>query len=120
MGATQLWHVTVTVSGQSLPPAQVRQALIRLGAEHGFLHSMRYAGDRAEITYWDEAEEILHAALLAMDVWDQHRESADLPRWRVLGLEVLEQGMYVALTTEGHRSAGGPGLGSGTPRPVPF
>lgn len=120
MSETRLWHVTVTVAGQPVPPAEVQGALSRLAAQHGFLHSLRYAGSRAEITYWDEAPEMLDAAAMAMRVWDEHRASADLPRWQVVGLEVLEQSVRLARTSGGRRASGGPRLGSRTPRPVPF
>ncbi len=117
---TPLWHVTVTVGGQPLTPTEVSDALTRLAAQHGFLHSLRYSEARAELTYWDEAPEILDAAAMAMRVWDEHRESANLPRWRVLGLEVLEQAVHGARMATGRRPGPRPGLGSRTPRPVPF
>jgi hypothetical protein len=34
------------------------------------------------------------AASLALRVWNEHRESADLPPWKVVGLEVIEQETY--------------------------
>ena len=34
---------------------------------------------------------MLDVASLAMRVWNEHRESANLPRWEVVGLEVLEK-----------------------------
>lgn len=120
MSQTRLWHVTVTVAGQPVQPAQVQGALTRLAAQHGFLHSLRYAGDRAEITYWDEAPEMLDAAAMAMRVWDEHRASADLPKWQVVGLEVLEQSVHAGRGPGGRRGTGGPRLGSRSPRPVPF
>ena len=84
----RLWHVTVTVAGDAVEPLIVRNALRRLSDQRPFLHSLKYAGGRAEIQYWDEAESLLDASSLALRVWNEHRESADLPRWEVVGLEV--------------------------------
>ena len=88
----RFWHVTLTVGGDVHDPSQVRAALTRLSDQHAFLHSMRYAGHRAEIQYWEEAEEMLDAAAMALRVWHEHRRSAGLPRWDVVGLEILERG----------------------------
>ena len=114
MSQGRLWHVTVTVAGDHIAPVEVKAELNRLAAQHGFLHSMRYAESCAELTYWDEAPGILDAAALAMRVWDEHRVSADLPHWQVTGLEVLEQSVHA------RRGSGTPPLGSQNPRPVPF
>ena len=87
----RLWHVTVTVAGDEVEPLIVRNALRRLNDQRPFLHSLKYAGGRAEIQYWEEAESLLDASSLALRVWNEHRESAGLPRWEVVGLEVLER-----------------------------
>ena len=34
---------------------------------------------------------MLDVASLAMRLWNEHRESANLPRWEVVGLEVVEK-----------------------------
>ena len=34
---------------------------------------------------------MLDVASLAMRLWNEHRDSANLPRWEVVGLEVLEK-----------------------------
>ena len=52
----RLWHVTVTVAGDDVEPLIVRNALRRLSDQRPFLHSLKYAGGRAEIQYWEEAE----------------------------------------------------------------
>ncbi len=119
MSRTRLWHVTVTTGGRPTEPAEVRGALTRLADQHGFLHSMRYSGSCAEITYWDEGCELADVSALAMRVWDEHRVSADLPPWLVMGLEVLEQDVH-AERSDQRRTTGGPRLGSRTPRPMPF
>jgi hypothetical protein len=90
----RLWHVTVTVAGNDVEPLIVRNALHRLSDQRPFLHSMKYAGDRAEIQYWEEAESLLDASSLALRVWNEYRDSAGLPRWEVVGLEVLERYIF--------------------------
>lgn len=120
MAQTRLWHVTLTMAGAATNAAEVRSALRRLAAQHGFLHSLRYADACAELTYWEEAVSMLDAAAMAMRLWDEHRLSADLPRWEVAGLEVLEQSVY-AVRSKGLRSdSGGPLLGLRSPQPVRF
>ena len=77
----RLWHVTVTVAGDAVEPLIVRNALRRLNEQRPFLHSLKYAAGRAEIQYWEEADTLLDASSLALRVWNEHRESAGLPRW---------------------------------------
>jgi hypothetical protein len=96
----RLWHVTVTVSGDEVEPLIVRNALRRLSDQRPFLHSLKYAGARAEIQYWEEAETLLDASSLALRVWNEHRASAGLPRWEVVGLEVLERGLFLSRGVE--------------------
>jgi hypothetical protein len=86
-----MWHVTLTVGGDPLPVDEVRAALERLSTDHPFLLDGRYARDRAEVRYWEEAEYLEDAAAMALRLWGEHRETARLPRWEVLGLEVLER-----------------------------
>ena len=90
----RLWHVTVTVAGDRQPLSTVHSALRRLQRERPFLHSLRYDENRAEVAYWEEGEEMVDAASLALRLWNEHRDSADLPRWVVVGLEVVEQQTY--------------------------
>jgi hypothetical protein len=92
----RLWHVTVTVAGDAVEPLIVRNALRRLSDQRPFLHSLKYAGGRAEVQYWEEAETLLDASSLALRVWNEHRDSAGLPRWEVVGLEVLERQVYLS------------------------
>jgi hypothetical protein len=91
----RLWHVTVTVAGDSVEPLIVRNALRRLSDQRPFLLSLKYSAGRAEIRYWEEAESLLDAASLGLRVWNEHRESAGLPRWEVVGLEVVERPIYL-------------------------
>lgn len=90
----RLWHVTVTVAGAAHDADVVRRAMVRLAEERPFLHALRFGTDRAEIRYWEEADDMLDAASLALRVWTEHRASAGLPRWEVVGLEVLEREAY--------------------------
>lgn len=93
---SRLWHVTVTVAGEAVEPRIVRNCLRRLNDQRPFLHSLKYAGGRAEIQYWEEAMSLLDASSLALRVWTEYRESAGLPRWEVVGLEVLERQVFLS------------------------
>lgn len=90
----RLWHVTLTVAGNGVEALIVRNALRRLSEQRPFLHSLKYAADRAEIQYWEEADSLLDASSLALRVWNEYRDSAGLPRWEVVGLEVLERTVF--------------------------
>lgn len=92
----RLWHVTVTVGGDPHPLGDTHAALSRLQAERPFLDSLRYDEHRAELSYWDEGANMVDAASLALRLWTEHRESAKLPPWSVVGLEVLEREVYQA------------------------
>lgn len=94
MGEARLWHVTVTVAGDTVEPQVVCNALRRLSDQRPFLHSMKYDGTRAEIQYWEQAESLLDASSLALRVWNEYRDSAGLPRWEVVGLEVVERRVF--------------------------
>jgi hypothetical protein len=87
----RLWHVKVTVAGPETEPFVVRRAMQRLAEERPFLASLRYGPDRAEICYWDEAPSLVDAGSLALRLWSEHRDSANLPPWHVVGLEVRER-----------------------------
>jgi hypothetical protein len=106
----QLWHVTLTVAGPSQCLSDVHNALSRLHGERPFLESMRYDEDRAELSYWEEGEEMVDAASLALRLWNEHRISAELPPWKVVGLEVVEQETYQSrhLVTPLARATGTP------------
>jgi len=91
-----LWHVTVTVGGEPHSAAAMHEALRALQNERPFIHSVRYDEGRAELQYWEEAEEMVDAASLALRLWNEHRETAGLPAWKVVGLEVVEQETWQA------------------------
>jgi hypothetical protein len=85
------WHVTLTLAGAPVEPLLVRGALTRLGEERPFLDSVRSTGSSVELQFWDEGESMLDVASLAMRLWNEHRSSANLPDWEVVGLEILER-----------------------------
>jgi hypothetical protein len=85
------WHVTLTLAGDPVEPLLLRRALTRLGEERPFLDSVRSSGASVELQYWDEGESMLDVASLAMRLWNEHRDTANLPAWEVVGLEVLEK-----------------------------
>jgi hypothetical protein len=85
------WHVTLTVAGEHVPDAEIRHGLERLSHEHPFLLSGRYSCERAEVRYWEEAPDAGTVASLALRLWDDHRASAMLPDWHVVGVEVVDR-----------------------------
>ena len=85
------WHVTLTFAGAPVEPLLVRRALTRLSEERPFLDSVRSTSTTAELSFWDEGESMLDVASLAMRLWNEHRVSANLPDWEVVGLEILEK-----------------------------
>lgn len=88
------WHVTVTVAGDPQDPAEVAAALRRLAHERPFLLAGRYSAERAELQYWEEADDVPHVVALAMRLWPQHAESAGLPDWQCVGLEVIDRATF--------------------------
>lgn len=102
-----LWFVTITVAGDAVTAAEIRSGLERLSHEHPFLLSGRYADDRAEIRYWEEAPSARYATELALSLWSLHRDTAMLPDWRVVGIEVIDRETF---HRRGRVSGQGPGL----------
>ncbi|MEU6219199.1 hypothetical protein ABZ845_17020 [Streptomyces sp. NPDC047022] len=98
----RLWHVTLSVSGQEAPVEEVRRALEQLAHDHPFLLTSRYAGDHAEIRYWEEARDLHDAAAVALRLWGEHRHSAGLPPWEIVGLEVIDRETYHQRVAEGY------------------
>lgn len=89
--AVRHWHVTLTLSGDPVEPLIVRGAMQRLTEERQFLDSVISNGSSVEIQFWDEGKNMLDVASLAMRLWNEHRESAKLPDWEVVGLEIVEK-----------------------------
>ena len=79
-----MWHVTLTVAGKAQEAETVLSCLQRLSERHPFLMDARYATDRAEIRYWEEAENLATAIDLASRVWQMNAEAAGLPGWHVV------------------------------------
>ncbi|MFJ4684865.1 hypothetical protein ACIQNG_30865 [Streptomyces sp. NPDC091377] len=98
----RLWHVTLSVSGEAAPLKEVRRALQQLAHDHPFLLTSRYAGDHAEIRYWEEARDLHDAAAVALRLWGEHRQTAGLPPWEIVGLEVIDRETYHQRLAEGY------------------
>jgi hypothetical protein len=113
----RLWHVTITVSGDVVEPLLVRSALARLSEQRPFIDSVSFTGGSAELQFWDEGDSMLDVASLALRLWSEHRESAGLPSWEVIGLEVVEKSLR---DRRGERGGGGRQLGFQAPTPVQF
>src|SRR3954451_19375945 len=91
MDEPRMWLVTLTVGAPPVDRDEVRDALARLTVEQPFLLEGRYGRDRVELRYWEEAAECTDACALALRLWGEHRDSAGLPAWSVVGLEVLDR-----------------------------
>ncbi|MGX1474662.1 UNVERIFIED_CONTAM: hypothetical protein RKD50_003470 [Streptomyces canus] len=98
----RLWHVTLSVSGGEAPLKEVRRALEQLAHDHPFLLTSRYANDHAEIRYWEEARDLHDAAAVALRLWGEHRQTAGLPPWEIVGLEVIDRQTYHQRIAEGY------------------
>ena len=86
-----MWHVVVTVAGENQSLETIREGLTTMARMHAFLERIRYAPDRAELCYWEEADDLQDAAALGLRLWGEHRRAAGLPRWEVVGLEVVDE-----------------------------
>ena len=71
--SARMWHVTLSVARAEVEPREIRAGLERLAHEHPFLLNGRYASDRAEVSYWEEAADVADAAILALRLWETHR-----------------------------------------------
>ncbi|MEV4433374.1 hypothetical protein [Streptomyces sp. NPDC049585] len=100
--AARLWHVTLSVAGAEAPLGEVRRALEQLAHDHPFLLTSRYANDHAEIRYWEEARDLHDAAAVALRLWGEHRSTAQLPPWEIVGLEVVDRETYHQRVAEGY------------------
>lgn len=100
--ASRLWHITLSVSGKPAPLPEVRRGLEQLAHDHPFLLTSRYADDHAEIRYWEEARDLHDAAAVALRLWGEHRSSAQLPPWEIVGLEVIDRATYHQRVAEGY------------------
>ncbi|MBT2505195.1 hypothetical protein J7I98_04640 [Streptomyces sp. ISL-98] len=99
---SRLWHITLSVSGAEAPLKEVRRGLEQLAHDHPFLLTSRYANDHAEIRYWEEARDLHDAAAVALRLWGEHRSTAKLPPWEIVGLEVIDRDTYHQRIAEGY------------------
>ncbi|MFF2325746.1 MULTISPECIES: hypothetical protein [unclassified Streptomyces] len=99
---SRLWHVTLSVSGAEFPLKEIRRGLEQLAHDHPFLLTSRYANDHAEIRYWEEARDLHDAAAVALRLWGEHRSTAGLPPWEIVGLEVIDRETYHQRVAEGY------------------
>ncbi|MET9435559.1 hypothetical protein [Streptomyces sp. NPDC006551] len=102
VAVSKLWHITLSVSGAEAPLTEVRRGLEQLAHDHPFLLTSRYANDHAEIRYWEEARDLHDAAAVALRLWGEHRQSAKLPPWEIVGLEVIDRETYHQRIAEGY------------------
>lgn len=102
--AVRHWHVTLTLAGAPVEPLMARAAVQRLAEERPFLDSVSSTGETAEVRFWDEGESMLDVASLAMRLWNEHRDSARLPHWEVVGLEIVEKQVHDRRTRPGRRA----------------
>lgn len=113
-----MWRITLTMTGETVPVVEVRAALARLAEAHPFLLTARYAADRAQIEYWEEAADVHDAAALALRLWGEHRVSSGLPPWRVAGLELVDRDTWLLRRQVGSGRAARPSLArAGSVRP---
>ncbi|MEV6791348.1 hypothetical protein AB0M87_04960 [Streptomyces sp. NPDC051320] len=97
----KLWHITLSLSGPAAPLSEVRRGLEQLAHDHPFLLTSRYAHDHAEVRYWEEARDLHDAAAVALRLWGEHRSTAKLPPWEIVGLEVIDRETYHLRIAEG-------------------
>ena len=96
-------------------------ALARLSEQRPFIDSVAFTGESAELQFWDEGDSMLDVASLALRLWSEHRESAGLPSWEVVGLEVVEKELRDRRGDRGgHRGGGSRPLGLHSPTPAQF
>ncbi|MFJ8624111.1 hypothetical protein ACIRD3_14845 [Kitasatospora sp. NPDC093550] len=97
----RLWHVVLSVAGQVTPLSSLRASLEQLAHDHSFFLTARYAADHAEIRYWEQARDLHDAAAIALRLWGEHKVTANLPPWEIVGLEVVDRATYHKRVAEG-------------------
>lgn len=97
----RLWHVVLSVAGQVTPLPALRASLEQLAHDHSFFLTARYAADHAEIRYWEQARDLHDAAAIALRLWGEHKVTANLPPWEIVGLEVVDRATYRKRVAEG-------------------
>ncbi|MFE7559867.1 hypothetical protein [Kitasatospora sp. NPDC057500] len=97
----RLWHVVLSVAGPVTPLSELRAGLEQLAHDHSFFLTARYAADHAEIRYWEQARDLHDAAAIALRLWGEHKVTAKLPPWEIVGLEVVDRATYHQRVAEG-------------------
>jgi hypothetical protein len=90
-GLPSMWFVKVTLGGDPLDPEQLKPILERLALERSFVVSVRYDRDRAEIRYWDEADQPDAVAQQAISLWGDEEVAQQLPGWQLTDLQVCDR-----------------------------
>ncbi len=111
-----MWHVTLTVAGPTVDQVDIKAGHERLSFEHPFLLSGRFTCDRAEVRYWEEAISAAEVSAMALGLWNEHAESAHLPKWEVVGVEIVDQDTFHRRGRYVHEQPGRVGIG----RVLPF
>ena len=98
----RLWHVVLSVAGEPVPLPELKRGLEQLAHDHTPFLTARYATDHGEIRYWEQAEDLHDAAAMALRLWGEHKASAKLPPWEIVGLEVVDRPTYHKRIAEGY------------------
>ena len=101
-GRSRLWHVVLSVAGRATPLTELKRGLEQLAHDHTPFLTARYAVDHGEIRYWEQAEDLQDAAAMALRLWGEHKASAQLPPWEIVGLEVVDRSTYHKRIAEGY------------------
>ncbi|MHA6759911.1 hypothetical protein [Streptacidiphilus sp. PAMC 29251] len=101
-GRSRLWHVVLSVAGRATPLTELKRGLEQLAHDHTPFLTARYATDHGEIRYWEQAEDLQDAAAMALRLWGEHKASAQLPPWEIVGLEVVDRATYHKRIAEGY------------------
>ncbi|WP_370156142.1 hypothetical protein [Streptacidiphilus sp. EB129] len=101
-GRTRLWHVVLSVAGRATPLTELKRGLEQLAHDHTPFLTARYATDHGEIRYWEQAEDLHDAAAMALRLWGEHKATAQLPPWEIVGLEVVDRPTYHKRIAEGY------------------
>ena len=101
-GRARLWHVVLSVAGPATPLTDLKRGLEQLAHDHTPFLTARYAADHGEIRYWEQAEDLQDAAAMALRLWGEHKATAQLPPWEIVGLEVVDRPTYHKRIAEGY------------------
>jgi hypothetical protein len=94
--------VVLSVAGRATSLTELKRGLEQLAHDHTPFLTARYAVDHGEIRYWEQAEHLQDAAAMALRLWGEHRATAQLPPWEIVGLEVVDRPTYHKRIAEGY------------------